>query len=92
MDCTTGWQRWLLSFDPRLVDSGNVTQDEHGRLIKAADCGTHCPGCGLCCAGYREVIKADYAGVEEYEGNLKDGCGGLVKLAEGFMVSFSNLR
>jgi hypothetical protein len=60
-----------------------VTQDEHGRLIETADCGTSCPGCGLRCAGYREVIKADYAGVEEYEGNLKDGGDGLVKLAEG---------
>jgi hypothetical protein len=83
MDCATGWQRWLLSFDPRLVDGANVTQDEHGRWIKFADCGTRCPGCGLCCAGYRDVISADYAGVEEYEGNLKHGRGGLVKLEEG---------
>lgn len=83
MDCATGWQRWLLSFDPRLVDGANVTQDEHGRWIKSADCGTRCPGCGICCAGYREVITADYAGVEEYEGNLKDGRGGLVKLEDG---------
>ena len=60
-----------------------MTQDEHGRLIKAADCGTHCPGCGLCCAGCRDVVTPDYAGVEEYEGNLKVGRGGLVKLDDG---------
>jgi hypothetical protein len=83
MDCATGRQRWLLSFDPRLVDGANVTQDEHGRWIKSADCGTRCPGCGICCAGYREVISADYAGVEEYEGNLKHGRGGLVRLEDG---------
>jgi hypothetical protein len=83
MDCATGWQRWLLSFDPRLVDGAHVTQDEHGRLIEAADCGTRCPGSGLCCAGYRDVVTTGYAGVEEYEGNLQYGRGGLVKLEDG---------
>jgi hypothetical protein len=37
MDCATGWQRWQPSFDPRLIDGANVTQDEHGRWIKCAD-------------------------------------------------------
>jgi len=79
MNNTPVWQRWLPPYDPRLVDGANVTQDEHGRLIEAADCGTRCPGCGLCCAGYRDVITADtYAGVEEYEDNLKLTRGGLV--------------
>jgi len=54
-------------------------EDEHGRLIETADCGIRCPGCGICCAGYRDVITTDYAGVEEYEENLKQGRGGLVK-------------
>jgi len=84
MNSTPVWQRWLPPYDPRLVDGANVTQDEHGRLIEAADCGTRCPGCGLCCAGYRDVITADdYAGVEEYEDNLKLVRGGLVKQEGG---------
>lgn len=83
MDCATGWQRWLLPYDPRRGDGAIVTEDEHGRLIETADCGVRCPGCGICCAGYRDGITADYAGVEEYEGNLKHGRGGLVKLEDG---------
>ena len=84
MNSTPVWQRWLPPYDPRLVDGANVTQDEHGRLIEAADCGTRCPGCGLCCAGYRDVITADtYAGVEEYEDNLKLARGGLLKQQGG---------
>ena len=84
MNSTPVWQRWQPPYDPRLVDGANVTQDEHGRLIEAADCGTRCPGCGLCCAGYRDVITADtYAGVEEYEDNLKLVRGGLLKQQGG---------
>jgi hypothetical protein len=84
MNSTPVWQRWLPPYDPRLVDSANVTQDEHGRLIEAADCGTRCPGCGLCCAGYRDVITADYyADVEEYEDNLQLAPGGLLKQQGG---------
>ena len=58
-------------YDPRWGDAATVIQDEHGRLIETADCGVRCPGCGICCEGCRDVITADYAGVEEYEGNLK---------------------
>jgi hypothetical protein len=83
MDTSTAWQPWLPPYDPRWGDSATVIQDEHGRMIETADCGIRCPGCGICCAGYRDVITADYAGVEEYEGNLKLVRGGLVKQESG---------
>jgi hypothetical protein len=79
MNSASVWTPWIPPFDPRRLDGASVMQDEHGRWIEAADCGTHCPGCGLCCAGYRDVITADYAGVEEYEANLKLGRGGLTR-------------
>ena len=79
MDASIGWQAWIPSYDPRLGDGAIVTEDEHGRMIETADCGIRCPGCGMCCAGYRDVVTADYAGVEEYEANLKLERGGLVK-------------
>jgi hypothetical protein len=60
-----------------------VTEDEHGRLIETADCGVRCPGCGICCAGYRDVVTADYEGEEEFEGNLKLARGGLTRLENG---------
>ena len=83
MNSTTAWQPWLPSYDPRRGDGATVTQDEHGRMIETADCGIRCPGCGICCAGYRDVVTADYAGVEEYEDNLKLVRGGLVKQEGG---------
>jgi hypothetical protein len=61
-----------------------VTEDEHGRLISTADCSLCCPGCGICCAGYRDRVTQDYAGVEEYEGNRKTGRGGIVQLESGY--------
>jgi hypothetical protein len=57
-------------------------EDEHGRLIETADCGQRCPGCGVCCSGYRDRIDPDFAGQDEYEGNLQL-FGGLVKLEGG---------
>lgn len=83
MDTSKDWTKWTPSYDPRQVDGSVVTEDEHGRLIGNADCGQRCPGCGICCAGYRDVITADYFGVEEFEGNLKMGRGRLVKLDDG---------
>lgn len=83
MNSTTAWQPWLPPYDPRRVDGATVTQDEHDRMIETADCSIRCPGCGLCCAGYRDVVTADYAGVEEYEDNLKLVRGGLVKQEGG---------
>lgn len=83
MDTSIGWQPWLPPFDPRLGEGAVVTEDEHGRLIEAADCGTRCPGCGICCAGYRDAINDDYAGAEEYEGNLKLVGSGLMKQESG---------
>jgi hypothetical protein len=83
MDIASGWQRWLPPYDPRLGNGAMLTRDEHGRLIESADCGVRCPGCGICCAGYRDVITADYMGVEEYAGNLNSGHGGLVRQADG---------
>jgi hypothetical protein len=65
------------------MDSATVIEDVHGRLIESADCGIRCPGCGICCAGYRDQGTADYAGVEEFEANLKLVRGGLVKLEDG---------
>ncbi len=80
-DISTGWTQWTPPYDPRQVDSSMVTEDEHGRLLENADCGQRCPGCGICCAEYRDPITADYFGAEEFEGNLK--IGGLVKLDNG---------
>jgi len=77
------WEKLVPPYDPRLVDGAVVTEDEHRRLIESADCSRRCPGCGICCAGYRDVITADYFGVEEFEGNLKMGRGGLVELEGG---------
>jgi hypothetical protein len=82
-DISTDWTQWTPPYDPRQVNGAVVNEDEHGRLIGNADCGERCPGCGICCAGYRDVITADYFGVEEFEGNLKMGRGGLVKLDDG---------
>lgn len=79
-DISTDWTQWTPPYDPRRVNGAVVTEDEHGRLIENVDCGQRCPGCGICCAGYRDSITADYFGVEEFEGNLKMGRGGLVKL------------
>ena len=83
MDASINWQAWIPPYDPRWANGVIVTEDEHGRLIETADCGTRCPGCGICCAGYRDVITEDYAGVEEYESNLKPARGGLVKQEDG---------
>lgn len=83
MDTWTGWIQWIPPYDPRWVDGVTVTEDEYGRLIEVADCGQRCPGCGLCCAGYRDVVTADDAGVEEFEGNLKLTRGGLIRLGNG---------
>jgi len=83
MDTMTEWRQWIPPYDPRPVDGASVTEDEHGRLIETADCSQRCPGCGICCAGYRDVMAADYAGVEEFEGNLEPGRGGLVELESG---------
>ena len=77
------WEKSVPPYDPRLVDGAVVTEDEHRRLIESADCSRRCPGCGICCAGYRDVIAADYFGEEEFEGNLKMGRGGLVELEGG---------
>jgi hypothetical protein len=63
-----------------MVNGAIITEDEHRRLIEMADCGHRCPGCGICCAVHRDVITVDYFGEEEFEGNLKMGRGGLVKL------------
>ncbi len=71
---------WTPPYDPRQIDSSTMIQDEHGRLIATADCGQRCPGCGLCCAEYRDVVGGDYFGTEEFEGNLKMGRGGLIRL------------
>jgi hypothetical protein len=77
------WTPWTPSGDPRRMDSATVIEDEHGRLIELAECGIRCPGCGICCAGYRDQVTADYAGVEEFEANLKLVRGGLLKLEDG---------
>ena len=79
----TAWTPWIPPGDPRRVNGATVVEDEHGRLIESADCGIRCPGCGICCAGYRDQVSADYAGVEEFEANLKMVRGGLLKLEDG---------
>ena len=83
MDPMTQWTQWVPPYDPRQMESSTVFEDEHGRLIEVADCGERCPGCGVCCGGYRDRVTDDYAGLEEFEGNLKLGRGGLVKLESG---------
>jgi len=90
MNHSTAWTQWTPPYDPRQVDGGIVTEDKHGRLIESADCGQRCPGCGICCAGYRDVVSPDYAGQEEFKGNLKTGRGGLVQLEGGLWYRVSN--
>ena len=82
VDAWINWIHWVPPHDPRRVEGAIVAEDEHGRLIETADCGRRCPGCGVCCAGYRDVVTADYFGIEEFAGNLKLGPGGLVRLEE----------
>jgi hypothetical protein len=77
------WTTWIPPGDPRRMDSATLIEDEHGRLIESADCGIRCPGCGICCAGHRDQVTADYAGVEEFEGNLNLVRGGLLKMEDG---------
>ena len=77
------WTPWIPPGDPRRVDNATVIEDEHGRLIESAECGIRCPGCGVCCTGYRDEVTADYAGVEEFEANLKLVRGGLRKTEDG---------
>ena len=89
MDTMIEWTQWIPPYDPRRVDGATVTEDEHGRLMEIADCGTRCPGCGLCCAGYHDSVTGDYFGEEEFEGNLKPGRGGLIQLESGFWYRVS---
>jgi len=89
MNHSTTWTQWTPPYDPRQVDGGIVIEDEHRRLIGSADCGHRCPGCGICCAGYRDVVTTDYVGQEEFEGNLKMGRGGLVQLEGGLWYRVS---
>jgi len=77
------WVQWTPPYDPRHVDGAIVTEDAHHRLIETADCGTRCPGCGICCAGYRDVVTGDYFGEKAFAGNLQSGRGGLVELESG---------
>lgn len=86
----TKWTQWTPPYDPRQLDSATAMEDEHHRLIQTADCGTRCPGCGICCAGYRDTITADYFGVEEFEGNIETGRGGLVKLEHDVWYRIAN--
>ena len=89
METPIDWTQWIPPYDPRQVDGTTVTEDEHGQLIETADCGTRCPGCGICCAGHRDVITAEYAGEEEFAGNLKLVRGGLVQLEGGLWYHVS---
>lgn len=66
----TPWSKWSPPYDPRLCEGSDVYQDEHGRMIETALCGIRCPGCGICCAGYRDEVSWDYRGAEEFELNL----------------------
>ena len=84
------WTQWIPPYDPRRLEGATVTEDEHGRLIETADCGQRCPGCGICCDGYRDIVTADYAGEEEFEGNLKLGRGGLIQLEGGLWYRISD--
>lgn len=83
MDRSTVWAPRNSPYDPRYVDGAMVIQDEQGRLIERADCSRRCPGCGICCEGYRDVIQDGYRGLEEFAGNLMAGPDGLVELEGG---------
>ena len=90
METPIDWTQWTPPYDPRQVDGAIVTEDEHQRLIETADCGQRCPGCGICCAGYRDVLTDEYAGEEEFEGNLRPVPGGLIHLEGGLSYRVSN--
>ena len=47
MNVAINWNPWIPPYDPRLGDGATVAEDEHGRLIETANCGTRCPGCGI---------------------------------------------
>jgi len=81
------WGKWQAPYDPRQIDGAIVAEDEHGRIVETADCGLRCPGCGVCCQGYRDVITADYRGEEEFDLNLKSVVqpGGMVSLGENWV-------
>jgi len=84
MDDMAEWKPWSPPYDPRWGTAKTVTQDEHGRWIDSADCSLTCPGCGLCCVNYRDVVTVDYGGTEEFEDNLRrPGRDGLAKLENG---------
>jgi len=53
------WTQWVPPYDPRRVIGAEVVQDENREFIETADCGTLCPGCGICCAGFRGGHIAD---------------------------------
>ena len=89
METPIEWTQWTPPYDPRQVDGATVTEDEHGRWIETADCGQRCPGCGICCAGYHDVITAEYAGEEEFMGNLELARGGLAQLEGGLWYRVS---
>ncbi len=50
------WTPYIPPFDPRRLEGTTLQEDRHGRLVETADCGTRCPGCGLCCNG---LIRLD---------------------------------
>lgn len=79
-DPAVDWMPWTPLHDPRRLDGAIAMEDEHGRLVESADCGLRCPGCGICCEVYHDRITGDYFGVEEFEGNLRLGRGGLIQL------------
>lgn len=89
---TNSWTAWIPPYDPRMADGVKVSEDEHGRLIETADCGQRCPGCGICCADYRDVIDDDYRGEDEFDLNLKatGARGGLVKAGENWFYRGAN--
>jgi hypothetical protein len=65
------WEKWRAPYDPRQVNGTTVSEDEFGRMAETADCGISCPGCGICCLGYRDPVSDEYQGVEEFNLNLK---------------------
>jgi hypothetical protein len=84
---TSPWTPWKPPDDPRLVDGVNVIQDERGRMIEFADCGQRCPGCGMCCSGYRDLVVENDRGIPEFELNLTaiNMRKGLVKVNESIL-------
>lgn len=73
------WTKWTPPYDPRLVNGSTAINSENNRIIEIADCGIRCPGCGICCEGYRGGYTEDGSSI-----SCNDACPGFGKCCPPF--------